>query len=365
MRSDGDCVKESEAGPGNGPAHSSFGEFLAELRSLFPPALLDGTGWERLLALAHRLPIHVIDNRFGFEFALCDPEPAADFFAGFSARDRLAEFYVSQGKTAPPGSAPAAMGAFLVEQAQNPQAFLPRSGGDVILEYDLVGATPDPDAPPGIFLVPGTARETSARELLGDPDSVVTALWAVAGRGPDSAEQRQVQRIYETLPPTGFISQAGVIPGRAQRAIRLVVRIHSVGEAIEMLERLQWPGSSPAAAAVLEDVMHLTRPYTGLSMDVTAQGVSPRLGLELFRPVEWYELDRPGWKSLFDLLVEKGWCLPEKGRGMAAWPQLDQVFAEGGVYRVRQTINHVKLVMDRVEITAKAYAGIDMPRVVL
>ena len=50
---------------------------------------------------------------------------------------------------------------------------------------------------------------------------------------------------------------------------------------------------------------------------------------------------------------------------MAAWPQLDQVFAEDGVYRVRQTINHVKLIMDRGEITAKAYAGIDMPRVVL
>ena len=255
------------------------------------------------------------------------------------------------------------MGAFLAEQAQNPQAFLPRSGGNVILEYDLAGATPDPDAPPGIFLVPGTARETDARELLGDPDAVVTALWAVAGRGPDAAEQRQVQRIYETLPPTGLISQAGVTPGRAQRAIRLIVRIYAVGEAVEMLERLQWPGSPSAAAAVLEDVMHLTRLYTGLSMDVTAQGVSPRLGLELFRPVEWYELDRLGWKSLFDLLVEKGWCLPEKGRGMAAWPQLNQVLAEDGVYRVRQSINHVKLVMDRGEITAKAYAGIDAQRV--
>ena len=346
-------------------AQGSFGKFLAGLGSLFPSALVGPSGWERLLALAHRLPIHVIDNRFGFEFALCDPEPAADFFAGFSPRCRLAEFFVSQGKTAPPGSAPAAMGAFLAEQAQNPQAFLPRSGGDVILEYDLAGATPDPDAPPGIFLVPGTASETDARELLGDPDSAVTALWAVAGWSPDAAEQRQVQRIYEALPPTGFISQTGVIPGRAQRAIRLIVRIYSVEEAIEMLERLQWPGSPPAAAAILEDVMHLTRPYTGLSMDVTAQGMSPRLGLEFFRPVEWYELDRPGWKSLFDLLVEKGWCLPAKGRGMAAWPHMGHVFAEDGVYRVRQTINHVKLIMDRGEITAKAYAGIDTPRVVL
>ena len=344
-------------------AQGSFGKFLAGLGNLFPSALVGPSGWQRLLALAHRLPIHVIDYRFGFEFALCDPEPEADFFTGFSAQSRLAEFYVSQGKTAPPGSVPAAMGAFLAEQAQNPQAFLSRSGGVVILEYDLAGATPDPDAPPGIFLVPGTERETNPRELLSDPDSVVTALWAVAGWGPDAAEQRQVQRIYEMLPPTGFISQTGVIPGRAQRAIRLIARIYSVGEAIEMLERLQWPGSPPVAASILEDVTHLTGLYTGLSIDVTAQGVSPRLGLELFRPVEWYELDRPGWKSLFDLLVEKGWCLPEKGRGMAAWPQLNHMFAEDGLYRVRQSINHVKLVMDRGEITSKAYAGIDTSRV--
>ncbi len=37
-------------------AEGSFGEFLAELRNLFPPALVGDSGWERLMALAHRLP---------------------------------------------------------------------------------------------------------------------------------------------------------------------------------------------------------------------------------------------------------------------------------------------------------------------
>ena len=101
-------------------AQGSFGKFLVGLGSLFPSALVGPSGWQRLLALAHRLPIHVIDNRFGFEFALCDPEPAADFFTGFSPRSPLAEFYVSQGKTAPPGSVPAAMGAFLAGAGAEP-----------------------------------------------------------------------------------------------------------------------------------------------------------------------------------------------------------------------------------------------------
>ena len=119
----------------------SFGGFLAGLRSLFPSALVDGSGWERLLALAHRLPVHMADHRFGFEFDLCDPDPAADFCVVPSPGSPLAEFYVRQGEPAPPESAEAALGRFLAEQADDPQAPLAVGGGGVILEYDLAGAS--------------------------------------------------------------------------------------------------------------------------------------------------------------------------------------------------------------------------------
>lgn len=342
----------------------SFGDMLANMGGLFPPELIGPVGWQRLLALTNRLSVHVFDHRFGFEFALSDPEPAADFFAGPPYQSRLAEFYVRQGKNAPSGSVAAALGDFLAEQVRNPNAFLSRSGGDVILEYDLAGPDPDLDAPPGVFLVPQDTGAEQMRELLIDPDATVTALWTAAGYTPDDAERRHVQRIYEALPSTGFISQAGVMPGRSQRAIRLLARIYSVGEVVEMLERIQWSGFAAAAAAVLEDMMHLTRPYTGISLDVTAMGVLPRLGLELFRPVEWYELDRSGWRSLFERLMERGWCLPEKCYGMAAWPQVEHLVGKDGVYRILQTINHVKLVMDRGKVTSKAYAGIAAKKVV-
>lgn len=345
-------------------AQGSFGEILEKLACLFPSELVGPTGWQRLLAMANRLPVHVFDHRFGFEFEITSSEPTADLFTGYSPESRLANFYIRQGENALSGSA-AALGAFLDEQAQNPHAFLSNSGGDIILEYDLAGNAPDYDAPPGVFLVPQAAEADQMRKLLKDPDATVTALWAAAGYTPDAAERRQVESIYEALPPTGFISQAGVMPGRAMRAIRLLVRIYSVGEVVEMLERVQWSGSPSAVAAVLEDMMHLTRPYTGLSMDVTADGVSPRLGLELFRPVEWYELDSPGWRSLFERLTERGWCLPAKGQGMAAWPRVEHLIAKDGVYRLLQTINHVKLVMDCGETAAKAYAGISAQRVAL
>ena len=350
MRADEDFhMKDCETGPGDDPAHGSFGEFLAELRSLFPSALVGASGWERLLALAHRLPIHVIDNRFGFEFDLCDPDPAADFCTVPLPGSRLAGFHVRQGRSAPPDSTEAALGAFLAAQAEDTQD-LPARGG-VILEYDLVGVSPEQrPAAPGVFI-------TWARHLLDDPDSAVSALWAVAGWQRDAGERRQVQRIYEALPPDGHVSQAGVMPGRVQRALRLIVTTRSGGDAVGMLRRLKWPGSLAEAAAVSESLAELTRPGVALSIDATAQGISPRLGLEFHRPVEWHQLDPAGWSRLIDLLTERDWCLSAKAGGLKAWPRVEQVFEGGGVYRVRQSINHVKVVVDRDRTTAKAYAG--------
>ena len=351
-------MKDSEKGPGDGPVHGSFGEFLAELRSLFPPALVDGSGWERVLALAHRLPIHVTDNRFGFEFDLCNPDPAADFCVVPAPGARLAEFYVRRGELAPPESAEAALGAFLAEQAKDPQALLAGGEGGVILEYDLAGISSDQPASPGIFIVPRDVRDESCKEkLFGAPEPLAAALWAVSGRAPDADVQQQMLRVYRALPPIGAVSQAGILPGRTQRAVRLIIQTHSAKDAAALLARIQWPGSLADAGDICGSMEGLTRPGVALSVDITASGVSPRLGLEFFRPVDWHDLDRTGWGRLIDRLTDRGWCLPEKAHGLKAWPLVEQVFDRAGVYRVRQSINHVKVIVDRGITAAKAYAG--------
>ncbi len=360
--SEEDCMKASETGPGSGLSseapHGSFGEFLAELHSLFPSALLSGPGWERLLVLAHRLPIHVFDQRFGFEFDLCVPDPAADFCVVPPPGSRLAEFYAQQGQLAPRGSAEAALGAFLAEQSSDPQAFLAGRNGGVILEYDLAGIPSEQPASPGIFIVPRDAQEESCIEgLFGDLEPVIAALWAVAGWTPDAAILRQVRRVYQTMPPMGLVTQAGVLPSRAQRAVRLIIGTGSGTDAVELLSRLGWSGPPADVLAVYESLEEMTSPGVSLSVDVTAEGVSPRLGLEFHRPAQWYELDRSGWNRLVDRLEERGWCLPGKARGLKAWPRVEQVFDQAGVFMVRQSINHVKVVVNRGRTEAKAYAG--------
>ena len=49
----------------------------------------------------------------------------------------------------------------------------------------------------------------------------------------------------------------------------------------------------------------------------------------------------------------QGRRLPEKARGLKAWPRVEQVFDQTGVYRVRQSSNHVKVVVDRGTTSAK------------
>ena len=355
MRASERSVTNSQAGPADRP----FGEFLADLRILFHPDLLDGAGWERVMALAHRLPIHVIENRFGFEFDLCDPDPAADFCVVPPPGSPLAQFYVRRGELASPDSAAAALGTFLADQARDPHSYLAEGSGGIILEYDLARISSLEPADPGIFIVPSDTRDQSViRRLYSEPEPLADVLWAVSGWTPDDAILRQMQRIYRLMPPSALVTQAGILPGRPQRAIRLIIGVDPDPGAVETLAQLGWSGSAADAAAVCEALSGLTTPVVSLSVDVTPEGISPRVGLEFHRPAEWHELDRAGWGLLADRLEDSGWSLPEKARGLKEWPRVEQVFDATNVYRVQLSINHVKVVVDRGTIAAKAYAGV-------
>ena len=328
------------------------------MRRMFPPALLSGAGWERLLATAGRLPLAVIDQQFGFEFALGREAAEADFCVFPVRGSALAAHYIREGEAAPSGSAAAALGACLARAAGDPTSFLSRKEGAVVLEYDVPDVLPEEPPPPGIFFVPDTASEDAVRRLHDDPADTVAALRAAAGWRADAAELRQVERVCEALSGAGYVAQAGVMPGRRPRAVRLVVHHIDAAGLPGLLERLRWPGSADAAMSVIGETSDLTRPGAVLSLDVSAGGVSPRLGLELFRPVEWFRIDRAGWRPLIDRLADRAWCVPAKAVGLRAWPRAARLIGPGGVYRVQQTINHVKVVVAHGRIAAKAYAAV-------
>ena len=340
----------------------SFGGLLGGMKGLFPPALLSGVGLGRLLAVAERLPLCVIDHPFGFEFALGSEAADADFCVISAPGSSLAEHFIRAGAASPAGSAAAALGACLARNARDPASFLASRDGSIILEYDVPVRRGEEARPPGIFFVPRGASVDAARKLLDDPADAVAALWAAAGLRADPAELRQVERVHEVLSDAGLVVQAGVLPGRPQRAVRLVVHRIDTAELPGLLDRLRWPGSADAAVSVTAATHDLTSPAAVLSLDVSASGVSPRLGLELFRPAQRLGIDGTGWRPMIQRLADRRWCVPAKAEGLRAWPRTERVLGPHGGYRVYQYINHIKAVVDQGRIAAKAYAAMVVRR---
>ena len=342
--------------------YCSLGSLLEELRSLFPTTLLDATGWEKLQALARRLPSYFSDSRFGFEFDLSAPEPVADFFVRASPGTRLGEFYQLQSERAACDLVSDSFGPFSREQTSDPQSFLARRSSGIILEYDLAGSPPGQHGAPRIFISPrGTPEQANFVGRL-DLDELVATLYSAAGRERDPAEIRRMEQVWEALEGAGLFIHYGILPGRARAPFRFVTGGVDSARVPGVLERLQWPGDLALVRSVLSQVSGLVTPRAGISIDVSAQGVSPRIGLELFRSAEWflYRLDRAGWKSLIDVLEGMGWCRPDKAAGLVQLPRLETFFGLDGVYQVRHYINHVKLVIDRDDVSTKAYSGMDV-----
>ncbi len=325
---------------------------------MLPPTLLSGEGWRRLRSIAEQLPLGVIDQPFGFEIALDHELAEADFCVCPVRGSPLAAHFISNGEAAPHGSAAASLGACLARDEDDPTSFLSRRDGGIILEYDVPDVIPEEPAVPGIFFVPRSNSAAAARRLHDDPVETITTLWDAAAWRDDAAELLQVQRLYEALPGESYVVQAGVLPGRHQRAIRLVVHRVDTAELPGLLKRLRWSGSPDAVMSVISNTEALTRPGSVLSLDVTADGISPRLGLELFRSVETARIDSAGWQPMIDRLVDRGWCVPVKAEGLRAWPRLERLIGPGGIYRLHSTINHFKVVVENGCLTAKAYAAV-------
>ncbi len=333
----------------------NLGGFLSGLRRIVPHGLLGAGG--RILAIAGRSPLGVIDQPFGFEFALKREAADADFCVCVRPGSTLASHYIREGAAAVPGSAAAALGACLAGGEDGPASFLSRKDGGIILEYDLPDVLPK-ETVPGVFFVPRDGSRGDVRKLHDDPEDTVAALWAAAAWSADTEEMRQVRRVYETFPGASHVVQAGVLPGRRRRAVRLVVHRVDAAALPRMLERLRWTGSRDTVMSVIAATEGIVRPGCVLSLDVDRNGVSPRLGLEMYCAEEKTRAGRAGWRPIIDRLADRRWCLPAKADGLRTWPRAERLIGRSGIYSIHSTINHMKVVVEARGISAKAYIAV-------
>ena len=340
-----------------------FRDIVSELQPFVPCSLIDGQGWERLRKRVGGLPGWATVAGVGFEFRLVG-DASADLAVAVAPGLPLLDYYVARGKAAAPGSAAMSLGGFLARVAgAETSSGCPYSGWfeSAMLEYDVAGAVTGQPTDPGLFI--RLVHDRRDWPSLPPPGVLAATLADAVGWTEDENEARAVEGIFDVLPPKSRVGQIGAMPGRGLRAIRLIVDGLAAAEVPDCLGPLGWPGRAGKAMAVLDEMGDVA-PVFRLSLDVSVDGLSPRLGLEFYPTGErkgfdhWLTTGRSAWRPIVDRLEALQWCQPDKARGLLDFPGLTRLFGDRGVFVLYRGINHVKVTIEADAVAAKAYVGL-------
>ncbi len=345
----------------------SFGDAFPRLRRFIPPTLLDDPWWGCLLERVGDLPSWLTLNYAAFEFRLNEPEPAADYFVSLEPGRSSMEYFIRRGEETGANASEVALSrAYSRIKGMGPPSEPSLAGWfrASMLGYDIVKVPPGRHLAPGVFLAlkPQTELdEQTARERT--PDNLAAAVASAVGWNENEKERIAVERVFAALPRSGVVDQIGAVAEREPRYIRLVIDDLKQRNVPAFLKRLKWDGPTQKVMDIIEEMHHLT-PIFRLSSDVGADGVGPRLGLDMYRPRQpsnlnyWLTSGRNAWSSVLDYLEQMRWCLPEKGEGLRDFPAVERIFEEKGMSILYKGINHVKLTIQDDHIEAKAYAAL-------
>ncbi len=324
---------------------------FAAVAETFPADIVSGEGRKRLIDCAKQLPRCALDSTFGFESHLGEHSPYCDLFVSVQPKSRCSRYLVEQGSSLSASAAQRGMSRIATE-LDNSASPLSSWGRCLILEYDLVVAPWSVAKTPGLFIErdEGDAETDHQAQLLATFHS-----W-VFGHG-EPRHQGAIASVLKLLPRGSRVLHVGAMPARAADALRLVVKLRR-DEVRECLQRLEWGGSWQGFSRLME----LVRDWrgaenVGLSLNVSEQGISDRLGLDLYLPQPWHSTPVQPWQPFLQRLVEAGWCRREKAAGLMSWPRSDMILSEAATYKLLTGINHLKLTLSAEEVRSKAYMG--------
>jgi len=177
-----------------------------------------------------------------------------------------------------------------------------------------------------------------------DPVQVLDSLFQTL----DGFQRNQVLRCLGEIPPPARLLYLFDLRARGTEAIRLEILGLAPEAAPAYLARVA-PHLAPVVAAVAPLVAGAQRPH--LSFDIGPSGIGPRAGLEASF-VKWPHRE-PRWRELFDRLVERGLCAPEKRDAVFAWPGQETFWAAPARWPIQRAgtrgvcvraLSHVKVV---------------------
>ncbi len=181
-------------------------------------------------------------------------------------------------------------------------------------------------------------------ERAADPVQVLDRVFQTL----DDSQRAWALRCLAEIPPPARLLYLFDLRARGTVAIRLEILGLAPDAASAFLARLA-PHLAPAVADAVPLLAGAERPH--LSFDIGPEGIGPRAGLE-GSFVRWPHRE-PRWRDLFDRLVERGLCAPEKRDAVFAWPGQETFWAAPGRWPAEaagtrgvcvRALSHVKVV---------------------
>lgn len=223
---------------------------------------------------------------------------------------------------------------------------------DVWLEFDVDGGR---GRDPSIFCGFVDARPETAAEALRPLGATPRAL-------------RTLERIHQALPAGARMFQVGLMLARPDRGLRALVRHVDHDGVAALLRAMDWCGDAEAIAAAVESWGGLTD-NVFLSLDLD-DAIGPRIGLELMFADGSAAGYDPRWDRLLSRFVVDGLCTDAERDALLSWPghvTAPRAGARWPCHLSADTVltrldNHVKVVLERGRVSAKAYFGFQTTR---
>lgn len=345
----------------NGPMLAERNDLSAVCAAL-PDSVISGDGVTRLLDRVAHLPESALNATFGFESRLLDDQPVCDFFLAVEPDSDLARYFIELGKRENASEFDAGFSWYLRE-VERSDSFLGRWLSSAILECDVLHSNTTGPEPMGVFIEahrhPSDAhhlvQRTRKLEKLGNPGVMTAALCGAIGREENANVRQYTELLFANLPENSGCSHVGAFPSRDSVAVRIVFSM-DMSQAVDFLRRVHWEGELSRLERIFGDISGFVH-RIGLSCDVLPDGLSSRVGFELFQRRNWLGTPIHEWRPMFDYFLKTGLANPSKVRAFKTWPTKQLLFGKNGTFQLRTGINHLKLVMQDASSEVKAYVG--------
>ena len=200
------------------------------------------------------------------------------------------------------------------------------------LEFDMPQTDPDVLIPSVFFGPEKISQETEMDASTQFSWLINSALPLLRGGQLSKQAKQQILKCIQKIPRGSSLFQVGTMLSRSTQDVRLYINKIHPQDIIPYLHALGWSNDDNEFQTLVEEIQTKAERFV-LSFDVTADGIGPRIGLECsFEESRYHEETR--WTQLFDYLVEKGMCLPEKRDVLLQYPGAeDRDYFSGAVMK--------------------------------